>query len=445
MLTLYLKQAWELLRQNRLFSTIYIVGTGLAIAMTMVVSVVYYVKLAPVYPEVNRGRTFYLTSAQFEQRAGGSNGQTGMSSWSYGYSYRALQEWFYPLRHAEAVSASSYSGLGRTFVQMADGSGDISVNVRLTDPAFFRVYAFRFTEGSAFTEADLQSGIPVAVLTSDLARRIFGTADGVVGRSFRLNFHEYRVKGVVRAASQLTPQSFADLYLPYSIAPAYREASYPEVPYCGPYHLTLVARDTPGAADSLQAEVRDIFRRYNLEHEAENLKLLTGEQPLSHTSRTLMSAAGSQGDKWQTIRHFFIVLLVLLLVPALNLSGLIASRMESRLPEMGVRKTFGAGRSVLLHQVMWENLLLTLMGGCLGLVLAWTCLYLGRGWVFMLLDSYARTVDTATTYVSGEMLFAPLVFLMALLLCLVLNLLSALLPAWLSLRQPIVRSLFEKR
>ena len=56
MITLYLKQAWALLKQNPLFSSLYILGTGLAIAMTMIMAVVYYVKLAPVYPEVNRAK-----------------------------------------------------------------------------------------------------------------------------------------------------------------------------------------------------------------------------------------------------------------------------------------------------------------------------------------------------------------------------------------------------
>ena len=121
-------------------------------------------------------------------------------------------------------------------------------------------------------------------------------------------------------------------------------------------------------------------------------------------------------NPWKTVAYLVVVVLVLLLVPALNLSGLIASRMESRLAEMGVRKSFGAGRRVLLSQVMWENFFLTLAGGLLGLI-----------------------------YVSGEMLFAPAVFVIAFLLCLALNLLSALLPAWLSLRKPIVYSLYEKR
>ena len=73
-------------------------------------------------------------------------------------------------------------------------------------------------------------------------------------------------------------------------------------------------------------------------------------------------------------------------------------------------------------------------------------LYAGRTWVFTLLDHYAFPIPAgAQAYVSGEMLFAPAVFLCALLVCVVLNLLSALVPAWMSLRKPIVYSLYERR
>lgn len=120
--------------------------------------------------------------------------------------------------------------------------------------------------------------------------------------------------------------------------------------------------------------------------------------------------------------------------------------MDSRLAEMGVRKSFGAGRKALLSQVMWENLLLTLLGGALGLLLAWLALYIGREWVFTVFERWPDTVpEGVDVYVSGEMLFAPLVFLAALVLCVLLNLLSALIPAWHSLRKPIVNSLNEKR
>ena len=43
---------------------LYIVGTGLAIAMTMIMAVVYYVKIAPVYPEANRMNTLYLSNSK---------------------------------------------------------------------------------------------------------------------------------------------------------------------------------------------------------------------------------------------------------------------------------------------------------------------------------------------------------------------------------------------
>lgn len=95
MINVYLKQAWELLKQNKLFSTLYIVGTGLSIAMTMVIAIVYYVRLAPVYPETNRARTLTIKSAKMTK---------GESCSSSNISYPLLDEWLYSLKDAEAVT-----------------------------------------------------------------------------------------------------------------------------------------------------------------------------------------------------------------------------------------------------------------------------------------------------------------------------------------------------
>lgn len=120
--------------------------------------------------------------------------------------------------------------------------------------------------------------------------------------------------------------------------------------------------------------------------------------------------------------------------------------MDSRISEMGIRKAFGARRSRLLSQVMWENLLFTVVSGIMGLVMAWLVLYCCRTWVFDLLLSANEIVnDTSTITVTDEMIFAPVVFVIALLLCIILNMLSALIPAWRSLRHPIVSSINEKR
>ena len=82
----YFRQALAMMREEKLFSGIYIVGTALAIAFTMVMAVVYYIKLAPVYPEANRARTIYFEGLRIEAENEGM-GQTGFST-------KAFEEWF---------------------------------------------------------------------------------------------------------------------------------------------------------------------------------------------------------------------------------------------------------------------------------------------------------------------------------------------------------------
>lgn len=433
----YLTQAFTLLKQNRLFSMLYIVGTGLAIAMTVIVAVVYYVKLAPIYPEENRKNTLYLTHVSFKSEQESRTYQSALS-------YRALQEWIYPLKNVVAVSAR-FSNAMDYYVQPADRSGDFRPALKLVDPAFFRIYALQFLEGHPFTEADLASGIHTAVISDDLARRLFGATEGVVGRSFSMDYVNYHVCGVVRGASFLTRQSYAQVYAPYSIASNYKAPVVSSFPYCGLFDVTFLVKDN-AQAKALRAEIKDLTRRVNAQYKGQ-WQMELWEQPTSHALSVFKEyPADTSFSSWKVAGRLTLWVLVLLLVPSLNLNGLIASRMESRLPEMGVRKSFGASRSALLSQVMWENFFLTLVGALLGLLVAWIMLYVGRGWIFMLFDSWPMDIpEGANLYVSGEMLFAPVVFLIAFLLCLVLNLLSALWPAWMSLRKPIVYSLYEKR
>ena len=433
---LYFKQAWQMMKQQRLFSALYILGTGLAIAMTLVMVLIYYVRIAPIYPEVNRDRTLYIQIISFTKDG---------SQWQHSASYQAVKEWFYTLENVQAVSASLMDERSdNSYIQPADRSGDFKVKTQFVDPAFFRIYEFSFYDGGPFTEAEWQGGLPVAGITDALAKRLFGTATGVVGRRFSMNFVEYRVGGVVRAASYLTSDSFADVYLPYTVVPGYDQARMPQLTYIGPFDLTFLVKDD-AQAEALKQEVSELVRKINLQLGEAGWQVNLYNQPRTHLTKVFQSWVQDEFDAWATARQLLLIVLVLLLVPSLNLSGMIASRMEGRLAEMGVRKSFGASRKVLLKQVMWENLLLTLLGGALGLVLSWLAVYAGRDWVFMMMDDWAilppAEVEVA---LSAEMLFAPLVFLAALLVCLFINVLSALLPAWHSLRQPIVKSLNEK-
>jgi putative ABC transport system permease protein len=144
--------------------------------------------------------------------------------------------------------------------------------------------------------------------------------------------------------------------------------------------------------------------------------------------------------------YLILTFITLLIVPAVNLSGIISGRMEERLAEMGVRKAFGASKRTLLNQVLVENFVLTFCGSVLGLLLAWGIVRWGGLWMLDALGfSNASEVNMEDFMATGEMLFAPVVFGCTLLFCLLINTLSAFLPAWLSLRKPIVESMNQKK
>ena len=113
--------------------------------------------------------------------------------------------------------------------------------------------------------------------------------------------------------------------------------------------------------------------------------------------------------------------------------------------EMGIRKAFGAKRRTLLNEVISENLVLTLLGGIVGWVLsALFVSAISDNQIFlqMFVSADQSVVDTGMQF---QMFFTPTLFLIVFLCCVLLNLMAALMPAWHSLRKPIVESLNQKR
>lgn len=185
MYKIYFKQAWALLRQERLFSSVYIVGTGLAITLVMVLSIVFYVKTAPLYPEMNRDRMLVIRYGAVEYGNGGYS--------SSRLSSRLIREQVMPNEELEAVAITRDQET--TFVQ-PEGSPVQEPTVRMAvNEDFWRVFSFRFVEGKPFTAVDVSSGLPVVVIARSLARRVFGEEEAV-GRVLSVNFEEFRVAGL---------------------------------------------------------------------------------------------------------------------------------------------------------------------------------------------------------------------------------------------------------
>ena len=437
MIKQYFKQAWTMMRQNKLFTSIYVAGTGLSIAFTMVLFIIYYVKFAPVYPEYNRDRMLVINkSAVAKEGAEKWNNCNGVVS-------SKIAELVKDLPHLDQVAMSLMAPpvFGNTLL-LPQSNEQLEVTQGLVDAGFWQVFTFRFLSGKPFDEEAVEASLPVAVLSENLAKRIFASTD-VIDKSFKLDGKEVKVIGVVADVSGTTPATAADLYLPLyygDIGNMLRpnqnnRGSLGDV--C--IYMTATSEDD---VETLRSEVIDVLNRYD--QEDKQWAHFWMDQPDVWWKSTFRDSCSSAPDIAGIIRSILYMLLALLFIPAMNLCGMISSRMDERMSELGVRKAYGATNVSLISQVLTENLLLTLIGGLVGLALAYFIALTGGDWMYHLFDSFVwgNTVPASFTV---EMLFNPTLFLTVFGLCVLLNLISALVPTILALRHSIIYSIQSKR
>ena len=430
----YLQQSFMMLKQQPLFSCFSIVATGLAISMVMVLAVLYYIKIGDIYPETHRSRMLVASSAHMQY--------TKDTDWNttWKFSIPFVKDCFYSLEGVEAVTA--VSDADSWFVKVGNVKRPLSALVKLTDTGFWKVFDFSFIYGQPFTDADFQSGMRTAVISEDMARRVFGKGDAV-GEYIKLNYTDYRVCGVVKSPSYAMKLSYAQVWLPYTCQPAYvRDNNQWGV--IGPFQVAVLL---PSAADAdrVKLQVDEYVRKFNtLPHD--DYHLVMHGQPYLYWKTLFYVNDMDDLDFFVIVRQMGLWLLMLLLVPALNLSGMISSRMERRLPEMGIRKAFGATGERLFSQIVWENLLLTCLGGIMGLILSFSMVYFAKSWLLTMLDGGTQPLpDSVQMSITTDMLFNPTLFAVTFVVCVVLNLLSALIPTCVALKKDIVYSLSRQK
>lgn len=433
MYKVYLRQAMQMLRQNKFFSIIYITGTGLAITMVMVLAILYYFQTGNIAPETNRDRMLVIQHGKILNKVEGQgNGSSRLS-------YPTIKECFYSMQTPEAVTAILPIGEQTEFIQPPGSDEVYNGLVMGTDVTFWKIFQFRFLAGKPYTEEEFTSGIRKAVVSESLARRLFNTSDAT-GKTFLLNFEEYQVSGVVEDVPSIAQFCYAEMWIPFTNRPSQIQGSK----WCdfilGHMQLYILAKK-PGDFDAIRREAEENCRRYSANIPQYNFVL--NEQPDTVLRAWLRTDSFSSPEFMKVFIQIFSVVLLLLLVPSINLTGMTASRMKKRMEELGIRKAFGAQNRTLLLQILYENLLLTLLGGLIGLLISYGLIFILKGWLLGNYDWDGSSL-TASIDLSPGMLINPAIFGYTLIFCLVLNLMSALVPAWRALRRPIVDALNDK-
>ncbi len=337
-----LKQATRMLRKKPGFTLIAIVTLALGIgANTTIFSVVNAVLLRPLpYPNAER---LVAVSENSLQDPDISVAYPDYLDW------RAQQSVF-----EEMAARMPMGGI------ITGANEPERVIGRLVSPSFFATLGVQPMLGRAFTEAENSPGAPpVMVISHGLWQRQFGGAADAVGKSIIYNGEPWTVIGVMPPWFDFYGRTsiYNDVFKPLG-----RMSNLDFLQDRNSHTVRVTARLKPGVSiEQARAELSAISARLATQYPASN----TG---VGATTRSFLD--DYIGDQRQSLRIVFAAVGFMLLIACANVANLMLARATTRQREIALRLALGASRWRIARQLITESLVLAVVGGVFGVLLA---------------------------------------------------------------------------
>jgi predicted permease len=284
----------------------------------------------------------------------------GIGSTDVGFSQ---PEWL-DLQHSgifENVSPTWYDDNNLT-----GASRPTRVSLMIVAPNYFDILGVKPEAGRTFPAEDRSPGIlPEAVISDGMWKRLFGGDPGILGKGVRLDTDLYQVVGVMPSGFQVPGRSSqersAEVWVPTSF---YGAPLLDQPPRNGRNLPTAIARLKTGltiaqAQSQVDALVASLKKQFPADYPAQGewtIRLIPLQQSVVGNVRTsLILLLGAVG--------------LVLLIGCVNIANLLLARASARGREMAVRQALGAARFRLIRQLLTESVLLSFVGGIVGLVI----------------------------------------------------------------------------
>ena len=226
----------------------------------------------------------------------------------------------------------------------------------LVSANFFQTLGVSVQTGRLFSpEETVGAGEEPVILTQGLWKRCYGGQADIIGQTIDISGLKFTVVGVLPADFQFAPLEKAEAFALLRPSPTQVERRFW-------FWVDVIGRIKPEVSTSqLQAELGQfshyLSHTFPESHRDIQVQAIPLQEYITGPVRPLLLALGG-------------VVALILLLACTNIANLVLAQATTRSQEIAVRLALGASRWQMLRQLLIENLLLTLPGGCLGLALA---------------------------------------------------------------------------
>lgn len=366
MLKNYLLIVYKVLMRRKFFTFISLFGISFTL-MILVVSVAFLDNsFTPQKPESKFDRVLWMSRWRMRSPDRGSN-------WHASGGFYTMDKYLRRIvaRTNGAIEAFAiFTNASQVITYL--NNEKIEFQLRRTEAAYWNIVDMTFLEGAPFTEQDDLEKNFVAVINETMRRKFF-KGEQALGKDIVFDGRQYRVVGVVRDVSETRRVAFADVWAP--IGTDKKNARVSTITnnddLMGYFECALLARhrdDFDAIRDAVRQSLADVVfpnpKEFNLiETMPHNYFSLTANQIFFDWETNF-----SKDQSPKLVGAILFCFVCFMFLPSINLINLNVSRIMERASEIGVRKAFGASSRVLVVQFLVENLLLTSIGGILGLV-----------------------------------------------------------------------------